>query len=398
VRELYERELTEVRRGDVASTYTPKMMDLFKGDLDAVVRSYWDSQKKPVINYEPLYASTKGTLPGSYRSLFGEPNRGAFKDSADFVRSIMSPQFDNRLEHRMIAGSGSLGGVLVPDFLAADVLDRALESEIIRPRANVYNLNAPKISVPGFRSYSHTSNRTTGGFIPVWGAEASTQVAQDATMEVMEMETKYLQLFCNASLQLLGGANGFENILAKAMSDSTSFSLDTAFISGSGVGQPRGLTVDPARLTVTRTSAGTVTYSDCCAMFARMYPPQLANSIWLANSETLPKLLNLTTASGNANYVTQNPVTGKFTLLGRDIIYTEKLPGLGDENDIMLVDLSQYAVALNPIILFDKSASVAWYQGMMAFRVILGADGMGTWTSAVTPKNGAAQSWLVGLK
>ena len=54
----------------------------------------------------------------------------------------------------------------------------------------------------------------------------------------------------------------------------------------------------------------------------------------------------------------------RFTLLGKEIIFTEKCPALGVKGDLILVDLSQYAIGMRKEIALDRSNVPGWMEDM----------------------------------
>jgi len=89
---------------------------------------------------------------------------------------------------------------------------------------------------------------------------------------------------------------------------------------------------------------------------------------------------------------------GKFTLLGKEVLFTEKCPALGAKGDLILADLSQYAIGMRKEIALDRSNVPGWMEDMTDYRVIVRVDGQGTWDKPITPKNGATLSWAVALE
>jgi HK97 family phage major capsid protein len=88
---------------------------------------------------------------------------------------------------------------------------------------------------------------------------------------------------------------------------------------------------------------------------------------------------------------------GKFTMLGRPIIFSEKMPALSSQGDILLCDFSQFAVGIRKEILLDRSIAPGFQTDEVAYRCIVRADSQGTWKSAFTPKSGSTLSWCVAL-
>src|SRR5206468_537988 len=94
--------------------------------------------------------------------------------------------------------------------------------------------------------------------------------------------------------------------------------------------------------------------------------------------------------------VTQN-ADGSMSLLTRPIVFTEKLPALSSQGDLLLADLSQYAIGMRQGAALEKSMHAGFTTDQTYFRVITRLDGQGTWKSAVTPKSGDSISWCVTL-
>jgi HK97 family phage major capsid protein len=88
---------------------------------------------------------------------------------------------------------------------------------------------------------------------------------------------------------------------------------------------------------------------------------------------------------------------GKFSLLGKEVLFTEKIPALGSLGQILLVDLSQYTIGMRKEVSLDKSIHVGWSTDQSSYRAIVRADGQGSWDKAITPKAGDSLSWCVAL-
>jgi HK97 family phage major capsid protein len=80
------------------------------------------------------------------------------------------------------------------------------------------------------------------------------------------------------------------------------------------------------------------------------------------------------------------------TLMGRPLIYSEKMQALGTAGDIGLVDFSQYLIGQKGNGNVDIASSIHFYfdYGKTAFRFTLRYDGQPTWETTLTPKRGSA--------
>ena len=89
---------------------------------------------------------------------------------------------------------------------------------------------------------------------------------------------------------------------------------------------------------------------------------------------------------------------GKQFLLGREIVFSEHLPQVGTEGDILLVDLSSYVVGLAKEISIDRSSHIYFDTDQTAFRAIVRVDAQSKLASTITASNGATLSWCVSLQ
>ena len=89
---------------------------------------------------------------------------------------------------------------------------------------------------------------------------------------------------------------------------------------------------------------------------------------------------------------------GRFFILTRPVVFTEKVPTLGAKGDIGLYDFSQYAIGIRKDISIDRSRHAGFTTDSTYFRGILRADGTPTWRQAYQPKNGDTLSPFVTVE
>ncbi len=225
---------------------------------------------------------------------------------------------------------------------------------------------------------------------------------QDARTWLQELSAQKLALYAQVSNELVEDGMDAGRAIEAAMAGSLAFGLDSAFISGNGVGMPRGILADDALITVAKLqgqAAATVLYENLTAMAARMHPALFGESVWLANVSTIPQLaqLQLSVGTGGAPVLTQRP-DGSFSILTRPVIFTEKVPTLGTKGDVLLVALSQYGIGLRRGLSFAVSSHVGFRSDETAYRLLVRVDGRGRWSGPMTPLNGDTLSWCVALE
>ena len=334
--------------------------------------------------------------------------RNPFRSFAEFMRTVDAGMADTRLTAASGASSfvGADGGFLVPTPLVAGLMDASLESEVVRPRAKVFPLESSSLRIAGFDVLDHSTS--IGGFTGQWVGEGEQITTQKGKVRTVTLAPHKVAIISAATAELL--ADGyFENELSATITKALGFYLDSAFLTGTGVGQPLGILNDPAVVTVTKETSqpdGTLIYNNVLAMYGRLHPACTQNAVWIASPSTRPYLMQMTVPQKNVAG-TENvggswvPVlregSGDFVMLGLPVVFSEKLPALGTKGDLILADLSQYAVGLRSEITLAKSAHYGFSTDEVYFRLIARADGRGRWNRAVQPKNGSSLSWCVVL-
>ena len=124
------------------------------------------------------------------------------------------------------------GGFAVPDEMAAQILDRALESEIVRPRAQIWKMNSETLKIPGLDNFNHTAS-LYGGFGATWTAEAQTLTPQTNKLYQVGLTANALKILGQISNELLADAvSGYENAYQASLTAAVSWFHDFAFLRG----------------------------------------------------------------------------------------------------------------------------------------------------------------------
>jgi len=344
-----------------------------------------------------------------YRSMFGLDkgtvlDRGGFKNFNEFLTVISSGRYDGRLGQVRAAMGGTVpseGGFSVPEEFAAWLLDASLESEIVRPRATLWPMKSDTLKVAGWDAATHTSS-LFGGLTATWLAELGTSTEVFAKMRQIQLNAKKLACFTAASNELVADGVDYDRQIQEALIKTIGWYLDYAFIQGTGAGQPLGIINDPALVTVSKEigqRAATLNYENAIKIYARLAPQCMAKAVWIASQTTIPQMLTMSIAIGTGGSVVpaMKEANGQFSLLGKPVLFTEKVPALGSLGDLLLCDLSCYTIGLRKEVSLDKSIHVGWSTDQSSYRAIVRADGQGSWDKAITPKAGDTLSWCVAL-
>lgn len=343
----------------------------------------------------------------SYRSLFGNPAPNAhFKKAEDFYTAVSSGRFHPGLmQATMLEGLGSEGGFLVPEDLAAEAFDSAVEESVFLPRCRVFPMTSESKSLAGIEAGGSATYGPYGTWEPAWVAEGGTIPASTPTVRKVVVTARKLGLYISVSNELLADGLSLGEQLGKSIRKALAWALDSAIAQGNGVGKPVGIVTAPCTVSVAAEggqAAATVTAANIEKMFARLLPGAYAGAAWYINPTVRPQLyrLGLPVGVGGLPYVGTPllQVTGsELSLLGLPVYSTEKLPALGAVGDIVLANMAYYALGIRKELSIDQSNAPGFQNDLMAFRGIVRANGLPLLDKAYTPKNGNTLSAFVTL-
>jgi HK97 family phage major capsid protein len=154
-----------------------------------------------------------------------------------------------------------------------------------------------------------------------------------------------------------------------------------------------GVLNSPALLTQDKETGqdpDTIVYENIIGIFAKLAPGSFKSAVWVASISTLPQMMKLSIEvglSGEHVRILQE-TNGKFTLLGKEILFTEKVPALGDAGCLGLYDFGAYAILLGEKITLESSIHEGFRNDLTSWRMILNADGQPTLANPLTLLDG----------
>lgn len=291
------------------------------------------------------------------------------------------------------------GGFLVPEEMRSQLLSLALENSVVRSRSTVVTMSSLSTRIPYVDETTH-SGSLFGGMVFYWVGESASVTATNATFGSVKLEANKLVGGARIPNELWADGPALRTWLESNAPRGLAHYEDQAFINGNGVGQPLGVLKSPALVQYDRATTDVYELADIVGMYARMLPASLGNAVWLVNQTALPKLFAMNTGTGGYPLgvvnIADKPV---FTLLGRPLIVTEKLPALanGAGNEIMFADLSYYLVGDRQALSMDFSEHSRFMNDETELRIIERVDGRPWIQSALTPLNGDPLSPFVGI-
>ncbi|KUF18459.1 MULTISPECIES: phage major capsid protein [Streptomyces] len=313
--------------------------------------------------------------------------------------AAMTAQDDiSRIQNAFGSSVPSDGGFLIPEVLRAELLRVALEMAVVRSRARVVPMESLTVPYPMLDSTSNASS-VYGGVVGYWTEEGGTLTDSSPTFGRIELVAKKLTLYSEVPNELYRDSLiSLEQFMNESYPEALAWFEDVAFTSGNGVGQPLGYLNAPAAVSVAKESgqaADTIVWENLVKMYARMLPSSMQRAVWVANNDTFPELATMALSvgtGGSAVWIGDGggEAAPPMRILGRPVIFTEKVSTVGDAGDINLVDFGYYLIGDRQAMQSETSAHFKFGNDKTALRVIERVDGTPWIKSAITPKTGSS--------
>lgn len=339
----------------------------------------------------------------------GAPLDGIWPDYYTFLQDVwlskgngaMSPEARERMAayNAYSEKVPSEGGFLVPEEFRSQLLQLSIDSgAVVRPRATIIPMGAPRIHIPMIDETSRVSS-VYGGVV-VYRTEEGSELAESAaSFAAVKLDVTKQTALSHVPNELIRDWGAFGAFMDATMPNALSFFEDVDYISGSGVGAPLGgLSENNTALIVVdkegSQDASTIVWQNVLRMYARMLPSSLARAVWIASPDVFVELATMALTvgtGGSAVWLTDGQGAPVLTLLGRPVIMTEKAPSaLGGQGDLSLVDWSMYLVGDYQTMTVESSPHVKFTSDKTTFRAIARNDGRPWLKSPITPKNNSA--------
>jgi HK97 family phage major capsid protein len=369
-------------------------------DLGVTKETMADLAKMKEIKRTEIGDKTTNVIVGEDQSLkfhgLGEQLHAIFK-------AATGQGVDQRLTKAatgMNEGIDSQGGFLLQPEVVAGIMNRANEIGQITSRCRKMTIGG-QANTMVFNAIDETSRASNrwGGIIGYWVAEAGTKTPSHPKFRQMTLTLKKVIGAFYATDELLADVPALESLCMGGFSEEISFQVEDAIFNGNGVGKPLGITnsnclVTVAKETAPAQAADTVLSENIFKMWSRLYAKSRANAVWLINQDIEPQLFGMYKMVGVSGVPVYLPAGGLSqapygTLLGRPVIPVEYCATLGDKNDIVLADFSQYVLADKGGVQSASSIHVAFLTDESVFRLVYRCDGQPLWSSALTPYKGS---------
>lgn len=291
-------------------------------------------------------------------------------------------------------GVGEDGGFAVPPEFRTGIMSAVASEESLFGMTDQIPITRNSIKMPVDET---TDWQTTGGILAFWENELELLTGSKPKIKEAEWSARKITALVNMSNELLEDASAMDAFLRRKAPGKIGFKADLAIVRGTGAGQPLGILNSGALISVPKEGgqlADTLVRENITNMWKRMPAPLRRTSIWIINQDVEGQLDALAFTGTNSPVPLYLP-SGGFsatpfnTIKGRPVIYHQASSTLGDQGDVILADMKQYAtVVKRGGIRVDVSMHLYFDADAMAFRFILRVGGHPWLSAPVAPRVG----------
>jgi len=366
-----------------------------------------DELRRRVAEVHDLHWQGQGPRTPEPLAPIGAQADGRFVNFGEFLsRVYVSTKYQRRdprlvlesvipeYEKDMAEGAGATGGFLVPEEYRAQLLTKAGEGAIVRPRAFVLPMKRRQMNIPAIDYTQSGTGKTAfyGGVVAYWTEESGRKTDTEAKFRKLQLIAWKLAGYTPVEDELIeDAAITLAPLLTFLFGGAVRWHEDYAFLTGDAVGKPLGVLNAPATIVVTRQAANQFQWLDAVNMEAQLQPG--AVPVWVMAVSVKPQLYTMTDPNGNYIWHPAHGVAGAAgsapgTLLGYPIIWTEKLPTLGTTGDVMLADFSYYVIGDRKALTIAYSTEYLFPYDETAWRFVQRVDGKPWLNAPVTLQDG----------
>lgn len=290
----------------------------------------------------------------------------------------------------------SEGGLLVPEEFRSQLMQLALETAVVRPRATVIPMGSPRLHVPSVDETSHSTS-IFGGVIVYRSEEGAELTESGAAFASVKLDVTKQTALSHVPNELVRDWGAFGAFMDQTLPAAISWFEDIDYLNGNGAGAPQGAlnSGNSAIISCAKESgqaASTIVWENILHMYQRMLPSSLGRAVWIAAPNTFFELATMALTvgtGGSAVWISDATGAPQLTLLGRPVILTEKAPAtLGTRGDLSFVDFSMYLIGDYQTMSVDSSEHVRFTSDKTTYRIIARNDGRPWINSALTPQYG----------
>lgn len=274
---------------------------------------------------------------------------GGFSSFGEFLGSVRTAAQGGTLDKRfqnntMFERNGEDGGFLVPDEMLSDVAKKLQSDESIFSKTRQFQVSGNALSLP-----TDETSPWNGGIQAYWTAEGAPIQSSKHKFGQANWKLHKLAALVPVTEELLEDAVALESYIRAMAPEAIMHKVNSAILTGNGVGKPMGVLNSGFKIKVTKESAqtaDTIVARNVIKMYSKMIPSARAGAAWYINAGCEEQLRTMKDDEGRFIYLAPGSELNQTPygrLLGLPVIpLIGSMPALGDEGDICLANFQYY--------------------------------------------------------
>jgi HK97 family phage major capsid protein len=291
------------------------------------------------------------------------------------------------------------GGFAIGTQFSTALLQKARETSRILPLCLEIPIGEgfDSVELPYVDETSRATGSRFGGVQVYWSGEDAPATSTKPKIGRHEIRLQSLKGLAYATERLLRNAPAMSVLFQNAFASEMAFTIDDAIFRGNGVGKPLGFSVqniNSALMVQVAKKSGqagdTFVIENATAMLSRLLRDPGDTVVWLANPDTIGQF-PLMTVGQQPVFLPNNNAAGSpyyGTLFGYPIVLVEQAETLGDPGDVVLANLSKYAVVTQGELRSAESMHVRFIYDEMTFKWSYDINGQSIVKQPITPYKG----------
>ncbi len=263
-------------------------------------------------------------------------------------------------------GSDSAGGYMVPDEFERQLIQGLEEENIMRGYATVIQTSSGDRSIPVVTSHGQA----------YWAGEEKDYKESDDKFGQKTLGAHKITVLMKVSEELLNDAFfNLENYVRREFARRVGVKEEEAFISGDGVGKPRGIILDADVGKITAAN-NAITADELIDLFYSLKRPYRIRATWMFNDSTAKVIRKLKDNDGQYIWQPGLQAGQPDRLMGRPIAISSAMPEINAGAKVIAFgDLSFYWVADRQGRVFQRLGELYATSGQVGFRAYQRVDG-----------------------
>lgn len=401
-----QARLTEISAGEMTDEVVAEMQEL-NTEFDQVA-SKVEALEKAEANIAKAQASAGRKVPAApvnvsvgKNNVENDPRRG-FKNSGEFYRSVIQAKRTGTVDKKLVQAGlghnesvGEDGGFLIPEDFRTEIQKKVTGDESLLSLTTQFQTSSNLLELPTDEVAPWDQ---TAGIQAYWEGEGNAIRESKHKWGTTAIKLHKLTASVRVTNEMLEDGPAIESWVRANAPTAMMHRVNSAIIGGDGVGKPSGILGSGFRVVVAAEggqTADTINFQNVNKMVSRLMPG--SRGIWLANVAVPEQLrfmkFDLASDTPVPVYLPATGVAGSpyDTLYGRQIRpMMGAMKALGDEGDLILVDLSYYyTVVKTNSLRSDISTHVYFNTDETALKFIMRMGGQVPYKAPVTPEFGS---------